>query len=134
MASGEHYRGKTVMERHSQIQVKDTPSNLPSTTSIHCPKCILCHQPIDVGNPIVSTSIGDLIHIACADRDALAAAQQRQRQALIYGAGLPLVGLMLLALVHLLLGLLLLLVFAMLHVRLNTVWWRHIAWRLCRAL
>ena len=122
------------MERHISIQVEDAPSNLPSPVSIHQPTCVLCHQPIGVGNPTVSTTTGDLVHIACADRDALAAAQHRQRQALAHGAGMFLVGLLFLTFVHLLLGLLLLVALAVRHVLLNNVWWRHVFWRLRRAL
>jgi hypothetical protein len=132
MAPGQRHRGKTAMERHIGIQVEDTPSNIPSTTSIHQPTCFLCHQPIGLGSSTVPTTTRDLVHVACADRDALSAAQHRQRQALILGAGMLLIGLLLLWFVHALLGLLLLLILAVFHMRMNNVWWRHAVWRLRR--
>jgi hypothetical protein len=120
MASGQHYRGKIVMERHIRIQVEDTPSNIPPPTSIHQPTCDLCHQRIG-GNPIVPTTTGDLVHITCADRDALVASRQRQRQALIYDAGVLLVGFLIVWFFHAVLGLLLFVIVAVLHVRMNNV-------------
>jgi hypothetical protein len=100
-------------------------------TNCDQPTCDFCDQPISIGQRTVPTTTSDLVHIACADQDALAAAQYRQRQALISGAAMILVGLLLLRLIAPF-GLFLLPMLAVLHVRLNRVWWRHTFWRVRR--
>jgi hypothetical protein len=100
-------------------------------TNYHQPTCDLCAHPLGVDHRTVPTTTGEFVHIACADREALVAARHRLRMALISGAAMILVVLLLLWFIALL-GLFLLPMLAVLHVRLNRVWWRHIFCRMRR--
>jgi hypothetical protein len=102
-------------------------------TNFHQPTCDLCAQPLGVDHRTVPTTTGEFVHIACADQEALVAARHRQRMALISGAVMILVSLLLLWFVGLLLVPLLLLAFTVLHAGLNWIWWRHRFWRMRRA-
>jgi hypothetical protein len=89
-------------------------------------RCAICGHTIQLAvEPIVSTTIGELVHVSCADRDAQRAYRWRTWRAAA-SAGIA-IGLLVLA-VRIensdvfLLALLLLLAVA--HARLNERWWR----------
>jgi hypothetical protein len=89
-------------------------------------RCAICHHAIQpAAEPVVSTMMGDFVHISCADREAGCAYRWRTFRAAI--SATLVLGLLGLALQADLRGtaLLALLLFLLAgHVRLNERWWR----------
>jgi hypothetical protein len=48
--------------------------------------CAICGQEIEVGDLVVSTTTGDCVHVACADREATQAYHRRTWLALVTAA------------------------------------------------
>src|SRR3712207_1698325 len=99
--------------------------SLPPSSFITHPYCALCDQPIVAGEPTVPTTTGGFVHVTCADRDAKQAAKSRQRQVLLHGIGMVVVGTLLLWLAGpVWWATLLIMAGCVLHVRLHQLWWQ----------
>jgi hypothetical protein len=101
-------------------------------------RCAICHHAIlPSAEPVVSTTMGELVHISCADCDALAAYRLRTYRAVVSTAlVLGLLGLAAYAQIGVIPFLALLAMLTVAHVRLNGHWWRvtmHIFWWRARA-
>ncbi len=95
--------------------------------------CAICHQPL-AGSATVPTTVGDAVHIGCADREALVAARSRTVAALVSGALLVAVGGWGLAVEGWTLGagdwevIATLALLIALHVQFNRRWWQELVW------
>jgi hypothetical protein len=63
------------------------PATIPQASTPTPHICVLCGQTLVTSTPTVQTTTGGRVHIACADRQSIAAFAQRQRQALIHALG-----------------------------------------------